>query len=442
MLGAGIAGLTVANALAHAGVACVVLEARDRVGGRLHTVELAGSPVDLGGSWLHHPDGNPLRRFAAESGVECRPGDPLPDLTGHDLVLGRALTSAELESVMTGDAAFADALDGLRAGLGPDASATDGIAAWLAAEGLTGDDRRRLEQALRASVEADSAGAADAMSLPWLWTQEEYGGSYFGDLPVGGYGRIVAAMAAGLDVRRDWQAARVRHDATGVTVTSTTGAIERGSHVVVTVPLGVLKEGRPDFEPPLPPPHRDAVRRLGFGRYQKILLAFGDDEPFWREEGWSHLALYGRDPGRPATWVFDLSALGGGAVLAFHVFHSSVGPATDAPGWALERLSSVLGRPCPEPVAVRVTDWVEDPHSRGAYTHVPVGATNADLDLLGTPVAGRIGFAGEHTTSARMGYADGAMTSGIREAKRLLGSPHVQLARRGGGPSDASPGAG
>ena len=60
MIGAGIAGLTVANALAHAGVDCVVLEARGRIGGRLHTVDLAGSPVDLGGSWMHHPDGNPV----------------------------------------------------------------------------------------------------------------------------------------------------------------------------------------------------------------------------------------------------------------------------------------------------------------------------------------------------------------------------------------------
>src|SRR6516162_7191562 len=64
VVGAGIAGLTVANALVHGGVDCVVLEARDRIGGRLHTVDLAGSPVDLGGSWIHTPVGNPMRTFA------------------------------------------------------------------------------------------------------------------------------------------------------------------------------------------------------------------------------------------------------------------------------------------------------------------------------------------------------------------------------------------
>ena len=95
----------------------------------------------------------------------------------------------------------------------------------------------------------------------------------------------------------------------------------------------------------------------------------------------------------------------------------------------MDMLSAAMGAPCPEPVAVAVTGWADDPYAAGAYTHVPPGSTNADLDLLGTPVAGRLLFAGEHTQSARLGYADGAMTSGIREAKRLLGTPTVALGR-------------
>ena len=77
-----------------------------------------------------------------------------------------------------------------------------------------------------------------------------------------------------------------------------------------------------------------------------------------------------------------------------------------------------------------MTDWAGDPYSAGAYTHVTLGSANADVDLLGTPVGGRVLFAGEHTQSARVGYADGAMTSGIREAKRLLGAPAVTLSTR------------
>ena len=93
------------------------------------------------------------------------------------------------------------------------------------------------------------------------------------------------------------------------------------------------------------------------------------------------------------------------------------------------QLAAALGEPCPEPTAFAVTGWSEDPYTGGAYTHVTPGASNADLDLLGTPVAGRLLFAGEHTQSARLGYADGAMTSGIREGKRLLGTSSVTLGR-------------
>ncbi len=96
VVGAGIAGLTVANALTHAGVECVVLEARDRIGGRLHTVDLAGSAVDLGGSWIHHPVGNPLRDFAERVGLEWVDGNPLSGMTAFDLVEDRRLSAAEV----------------------------------------------------------------------------------------------------------------------------------------------------------------------------------------------------------------------------------------------------------------------------------------------------------------------------------------------------------
>ena len=81
----------------------------------------------------------------------------------------------------------------------------------------------------------------------------------------------------------------------------------------------------------------------------------------------------------------------------------------------------------PGAAAVAVTSWANDPYTGGAYTHIPPGADPADADLLGGPVGGRLLFAGEHTQSARLAYADGALTSGIREAKRLLSQPTVHL---------------
>jgi polyamine oxidase len=132
------------------------------------------------------------------------------------------------------------------------------------------------------------------------------------------------------------------------------------------------------------------------------------------------------------VWVMGLDAFGAGSALVFFVFHSAAGRVLgadrdDAVRWALGMLAEAIGGPCPEPVAVAVTSWATDPYSGGAYTHIPPGASPADADLLGEPVGGRLLFAGEHTQSARLAYADGAMTSGIREAKRLLSQSSVHF---------------
>jgi polyamine oxidase len=431
VVGAGIAGLTVANALAHGGVECVVLEARDRIGGRLHTVDLAGSPVDLGGSWIHTPVGNPMRAFAEHAGVPCHNANPLPELASFDCAEGLRLSTAEVEASLGMQfEGFPEAKERLLAELGPDASAADGIEAFVARAGLAPGPARRARQALRGLIEADSADLSERQSLRWMWNEIEYGGHFFGDVPAGGYRRLVEAMATGADLRLGVDVAEVVRSASGVRVRSRDGTSEEGSHVVVTVPLGVLKREALRFSPALPPDRLAAIGRLGFGRYEKVALGF--NEPFWRGAGLPHAMIFPRDPEAPTVWMIGQDAFGAGPVLVFHIFHSATGhvldaTADDAARWALGLLSDAIGSPCPAPAAVTVTSWANDPYSRGAYTHIPPGARPADADLLGEPIGGRLLFAGEHTQSARMAYADGAMTSGIREAKRLLGWPSVLL---------------
>jgi len=432
VVGAGIAGLTAANALAHGGVECVVVEARDRIGGRLHTVDLGGSPVDLGGSWIHMPGGgNPMRALADQVGVPCRSADPVPEMAGFDCGEGRRLSAAEVEANLgLYLEAFPEAAGPLAAELGPDASAADGIEAFMARSGRAAGPARRARQTLYGAIEAESADLAGRQSLRWMWNEFEYEGNYFGDVPEGGYRRLVDAMAIGVDLRLGWEAAEIVLAPDGVRVQAADGTSEEGSHVVVTVPLGVLKRGAPRFSPGLPPDRLAAIGRLGFGRFEKVALRF--DEPFWRAAGYPHMTIFPRDPGEWMVWALGLDAFGGGPALVFFVFHSDAVRLADATGdraaqWALDLLAEATGRPCPAPAAVAVTSWASDPHAGGAYTHIPPGASPADADLLGEPVGGRLLFAGEHTQSARMAYADGAMTSGIREAKRLLGQPSVRL---------------
>ena len=425
VVGAGIAGLAAASRLQRAGIAAVVLEARDRIGGRLHTVDLAGVPVDLGGSWIHHPIGNPLSAFCAEHGIVRDPGDPIPSLTAYDRAERRRLDRAEIETMfsMVFDA-FEEAVDTLRDRLGPGATALDAIEAFIAERGFVGDDARRARQGLLAEIEADAGDRADNQSLEWFGYEEESKGDLFGDLPRNGYRSVIDVLAEGLDVRLGAEVVSVQVATDGIRVTCADGSVETGSHVVVTVPLGVLKRGAPRFDPPLPAPVQAAVDALGFGRYEKIALRF--ETAFWRQDGISHLMVFASDDNEPTLWVFDLDAFGAGPVLCAHLVHSITPHAlerapAEAAAWFTDVLAEAVGHPVPEPVAAVVTSWAHDPLTGGAYTHTPPGTDPSMIDLFGQPVHGRLLLAGEHTHSERNGYADGAYATGLRAAG-LLGA--------------------
>lgn len=428
VVGAGIAGLTVANALTHAGVEVVVLEARERIGGRLHTVDLGGSPVDLGGAWIHTPDGNPMSTLADLLGVARAPVDFLDSATLIDAD-GNLDALAPLLPALD---SFYGWLDRERATLDASRSLADEIDRFLSGYEEAGD-RGALRRFFRALMTAEDAWPPDdALAREFPPNTVEFEGSALGEFPDGGYGRILDGLAAGLDVRTSQPVREIARDEDGVTV-RIHGRDEplTGSHIVVTVPLGVLKD--PDavaFAPALPAERRAAIDRLGFGRFEKVILRF--HEPFWRRDE-PFAVIPDVDAG---DWLvcFELHAFTGAPVLVAF----SIGPAADrALGRPLaDRVDEVLalvrastGIDPPTPTDVVASGWTDDPYARGAYSFLRIGSSREDLDLLGEPIDGRLLFAGEGTGSARAGFADGAMRTGIREAKRLMGTPQVRLGR-------------
>jgi monoamine oxidase len=198
--------------------------------------------------------------------------------------------------------------------------------------------------------------------------------------------------------------------------------------VVVTAPLGVLRTDTIRFAPGLPAAKRRGIRALGFGSFEKVVLRFA--EPFWLETR-NHFACLSRRA-QEFPLFLDLTRVVGEAtlvVLSSGAFARRLGR-MDAR--AIERrLLAILGelfeRSVPKPLGVMATRWRADPYTRGAYAYLPVGASPADFDALGEPFGGRVLFGGEATNAARFGFTDGALSSGVREAKRLLGVPAVQL---------------
>ena len=251
-------------------------------------------------------------------------------------------------------------------------------------------------------------------------------------MPRGGYRIVVDHLATGVDIRTSQPVRQIAQDSDGVTVTTATDTFT-GTHVIVTVPLGVLKAGSIEFDPPLPTGHVEAIGRVGFGVLEKVVLAY--ERAVWQIDGMpGHITVV--DARRP-QWpvILDLSTWYGVPVV--------VGFATGAYGRTLaalpepERVAALhaticeLGGPdTPDPIAFATTSWATDPLLSGCYANIApgteVGRHAADLTALATPYR-RMLFAGEHTCERGTSTVDSAWITGVREASRLLQRHRVPL---------------
>jgi polyamine oxidase len=431
VVGAGIAGLSAANALTAAEIDTVVLEARERIGGRLYTADVGGSPIDMGGSWFHTPIGNPLRAFAEQADIACQPGDFLLEVSQYDRRERRWLTDAEQLGLIEGLLVeFPAAQPELGGRLGSDASLAQAADLFVAESGLEPGQARRLRACIKFFYEADATDYLELQPAVAESAVIHYDGDYLGDVPIGGMGWVTAAMASDVELRLKTPVVAVEVAPAGVKVTTADGTVYDGSHVIVTVPLGVLKHRDIEFSPALEPDRLAAIDRLTFGRFEKVALRF--DRAFWHDADITHMQVFPREPHESVLNILDMDALGCGPALVAFVLRSDTdwldqATSDEAGAMVCDLVAEATRRPCPEPTAVVVSDWGVSPFTRGAYTSIPLGASHDDVRRLAQPAYGRVLFAGEATSATRLGFADGAMDAGVREAKRLLQQASVEL---------------
>lgn len=411
VVGAGMAGLCAAVTLAEAGAEVIVIEARDRIGGRIFTDRSLGVPVEHGANFIHGFNGNPVAELATEIGATpffiddeswqlLESGGVEPeDFETDDLFddMERIAEKASEEADGDKDLSLLDVIDTLDPAL-----LQEPIGNWALTDTYEGEFAAPLAQ-----ISALHVDAGEAYDGPDAVLRQ-------------GYDALPAALAKGLDIRLGEAVHRIVHAADGVTVETAKGSL-KADHCIVTVPLGVLKAGVIRFEPPLPKPQTAAIAALGFGRLAKVSVAF--DKAFWPEEP-HFLGYAGATRGRFAD-MLNLVPIQDAPVLTM-VASGDYAETVDVMDEAalLADVTAVLrdmfGATVPAPKAVARHVWSRDPHALGAYSFLTVGAEPGHLQALAEASGPRLRLAGEHTSADYFGTVHGAYESGERAAEAVL----------------------
>lgn len=454
-----MAGLTAARKLEAAGASVVVIEARDRVGGRTAAERVAGTTIEMGGQWIG-PDQHRISALADSVGVETFP----THLPGRTVFCegGRRSEYEEDAEVPFADPSSLEEVDEVFLALGELARGVSAEAPWTA-EGAAELDGQTLETWKLGHTQSSGARFYFDLAVESLYACEprdvsllavlsdiassgSFGGLFEIEASaeesrfVGGAQEVPVRMARALDgdvmlgspVRRIVQEeGRVLVESDSATVTA--------EAVVVTVPPAL--RGRIEYVPTLPPMHDGLSQRMPMGAVIKCHAVY--DSPFWREAG-----LNGRaesDTG-PCKVTCDNSSPGSDTgVLTGFILGS------DAREWGrreagereravLECFARYFGRRALGPLAYAETDWGAEIYSRGGYAGVPVPGMILDHGPALTEPVGRIYWAGAETASEWNGYMDGAVESGERAAHEVLSALGLHPGTGVSGAEDLSPG--
>lgn len=396
VIGAGAAGLAAARTLAGLGRSVIVLEARDRIGGRAWTESVSfGLPIDRGCAWLHSGDENPWRSIARDLGIEVLEENPVWQGRIGDRWIGEE-EGARWDHAISG---WFDAI----AAVGEAGSDVP------AASVIVPDGEYR---ALFGAIITWACGVEDHELSTLDFSRYRQTGF---DWPVPeGYGTLVARYGAGLPVRLSTPATLVRWSGKDIAVETPAGTL-RARTVIVTLPPSVLQAGGLLFDPPLPAAKQEAIAGIKVGTANKVFIAVNGDPFGMPDTSYGTASADRRRVASLSFKQFGRDLVGGylGGDLAEELELAGDAAMIE---FVIGELASMFGGGVRTHLGKSVaTRWFTDPWSRGGYSAARPGHADARA-ALAEPLDGRLFFAGEACSIESFGTCHGAYATGAAAA--------------------------
>jgi len=433
VVGAGLAGLAAARKLHRAGRSVLVVEARDRLGGRTWTSPLGDGRFDFGAQWIG-PNQDRMQGLVSELGIETRATHE----EGRKLLELRGRTSSYTGTIprlspwkliwihlgLTRVDKLCARIDPVAPWASPRADELDSttVADWMRRKIASADARRLVAAALRVVFGSEPGELSMlhflqyAASSGGLMQLVETKGGNQDSFLVGGAQQLCERMAEGIPVELSAPVREIAQDGSGVSVSTDRGVFE-GRRAIVTVPLPLADRIR--WTPALPTLRDQLHQRVGMGGTIKVFALY--DRPFWREAGFAGEAV---STDGPIDVCFDDVRNGQACLLSFVVGRPARGwsdrPAPERKEAVLSQLARWFGDEARAPTDYYEADWATDPWSAGApIATFPPGTLSVFGEALRRPV-GLVHWAGTETARQFTGFMEGAVESGDRAADEVL----------------------
>ena len=403
VVGAGISGLSAARDLHDKGHQATVLEAKDVIGGRIQSTQVGGQRYELGASFIHGNQQNPVASILESEGVI------LAKVDFDDIVVYKDGKQTEINDDLD---PFFSFVETQKDRLAKDQSL---LTTWQSYKASRSPKANELLYRLQIDNQTEIGTDLANISTQQYWEEGELkGGDY---LVTGDYSSVIKNLAAGLDIRLSHIVSSIQDTGKNVIVTCKDGKTFVGDDVIVTVPLWVLQKGSITFEPTLPTAKQQAVQHLKMGNLHKTFLTF--DTPFW--DNVTTIGIMRSNGTKWGEFINLMPATGKPTLLALHGGTDATSLEGLSEAAIGQRAYEVLKSAYPQakpPITTVTSKWYADPFTLGSYSYVPPGASLSMYDDIAKPY-GHIHFAGEHTHSTYPSTTHGAYLSGKRAASEI-----------------------